>query len=423
MNKLELVQKAIELEWPVRLLNPLIGKFNPFLPEFRHSPYPFYQRLRQQAPVYYSRGLQGWILTRHRDIVGVLADARFSVERQHSDMFKKVNFLAALTPDLTDVLLHTLLMLDPPNHTRLRKLVSKAFTPRRVEQLRPRIENIVADLLDRLDGAAEIELVRDFAIPLPVIVIAEMLGVPATDRERLKAWSDTLAVLVDPMQATGGLAPIEKAFSELRDYLHQIIAARRVAPRDDLISALVAAEEAGDTLTEVELLSLVVLLLAAGNETTTNLIGNGVLALLAHPEQRRRFCEEPELARNAVEELLRYDSPVQLTDRMAKEDLEICGHRIRKGQLVASLLGAANRDPQQFADPDRLDLGRSDNAHLSFGHGVHFCLGSQLARLEAQVALPALLRRFPKLSRRESRIDWKRSIVLRGPLALRLATS
>lgn len=417
---LRLIQKLIRMEWPVRLAAPFFGRFNPFLPEFRRDPYPVYARLRREAPVYRSRPLGGWVLTRHRDIVAVLADPRSSVDRRQSNLFRKYNPFDSLPPEFAEAIFRNLLMLDPPDHTRLRKLVVKAFTPRMVERLRGRIEVLVDELLDAVEPHGAMDLVHDFAYPLPIIVIAEMLGLPPGDRERLKLWSDDVATLLDPFQAENGLQDVESAFFGLKEYLEPIFAARRREPRDDLISGLVAAREGNDALSDAELLSLCTILLAAGHETTTSLIGNAVLALLRHPEERRRLGEAPELRRAAVEEFLRYDSPVQLTDRVATEDLEIDGHRIRRGELVGLLLGAANRDPEVFSEPDRLRFDRGDVPHLAFSHGAHFCLGAQLARLETEIAVGRLLERFPGFDGPLEPPARKRSIVLRGPTQLPL---
>jgi len=311
-------------------------------------------------------------------------------------------------------------MSDPPQHTRLRRLVNKAFTPRVVDGLRTRIHAVVDELLDAVAARGEMELIHALAYPLPVTVIADMLGIPVADRDRFKHWSDTLAVLLDPLQAAEGLAPTERAFNEIGVYMRPIYAARRQAPRDDLISALVAVEDQGQQLTEIELLSLTMLILGAGHETTTNLIANAVLALLRHPGERRRLQDDPSLIGSAVEEFLRYDSPVQLTDRVATVDCEIAGQPIRRGSVVALLLGAANRDPAHFPEPDRFDVARKDNHHLSFGYGAHFCLGAALARVEAQIAITTLLRRFPDLDGDRAPQHWKRSMVLRGPTSLHL---
>jgi hypothetical protein len=370
--------------------------------------------------VYFSPVLRGWILTRHADVAALLSDSRFSVERQRSTLFKRLKPFANLGADFTEAILSTLLMLDPPRHTRLRRLVNKAFTPRMVARLRPRIEALVDELLEGSGRCGEMDVIRDLAYPLPVIVIAEMLGLPPADRDRLKRWSDDLSALVDPLQASGGLVRLEQTFAEVTEYFGQVFAARRAAPQDDLISALVAAEDGGDTLGELELLALSMLILGAGHETTTNLIGNAVVALLRHPRERRRLQDDPALLPTAVEEFLRWDSPVQLTDRVVGEDCEIAGRRVRKGSMVVALLGAANRDPAVFADPDALDLGRADNPHLSFGHGVHFCLGAALARLETEAAIGALLRRFPAFTGDPHPTCYRRSMVLRGVTALPL---
>jgi len=417
---LRLIQRAIRLEWPVRLLNPLLGKFNPFLPEFRVDPYTAYHALRAHDPVYFSPVLRGWMLTRYADIAGVLHDPRFSVDRMQSKMFQRLNPLRGLDSDFAQAITRNLLMLDPPDHTRLRRLVNKAFTPRRVEALRPRIALVAAQLLDSIADAREIDLVRDLAYPLPVIVIAEMLGVPAADREQFKRWSDALVTLLDPFQAEDGLAPAQRAFGEFCEYFRRVVAARRRQPQDDLVSALVAVEERGDTLNEAELLSLCMLLLGAGNETTTNLLGNAVLALLRHPDERRRLQADPSLMPTAVEEFLRYESPIQATDRVAMQDCEIDGRRVRKGQLVGLLLGAANRDPARFPHPDRLDVGRRDNDHLAFSHGTHFCLGAALARAEAEITLAAFLQRFPSFDGDTAPRGWKRSMIVRGLTSLPL---
>jgi hypothetical protein len=405
----------------VRLASPLFGRWNPFLPAFRADPYPTYRALRSQAPVYRHPVFRSWVLTRYADVEAVLRDPGFSVDRTKLPLFRLLRWARRDESDFARAVERNLLMLDPPAHTRLRGLVSRAFTPRAVERLRPRIEAIAAELLERAAGCGELELVRDLAYPLPVTVIAELLGVPAADHERFKRWSDELTALLDPLQARGGMRRARAAFEELSAYFRAVLAERRREPRDDLVGALAAVEDGGDRLSEIELLSLCMLLLGAGHETTTNLIGNAVVALLRHPGERKRLQDDPGLAESAVEELLRFDSPVQVTDRVAREPREIGGRRIRPGQLVGLVLGAANRDPEAFPEPDRLDLGRRENRHLAFGQGAHFCLGAQLARLEARVALARLFERFPDLRGDPERVEWRRSIVLRGPLRVPLA--
>jgi cytochrome P450 len=286
---------------------------------------------------------------------------------------------------------------DPPRHTRLRGLVTKAFTPRVVEGLRGRVQAIVDDLLARVEPAGELDVIADLAIPMPTMVIAELLGVPATDRDRLKAWSDDFAAFIGGPTGHDGIARADRAIRELTAYFGEAVAHWRREPGDNLISGLVAVEEWGDSLSADELLATCVILLVGGHETTTNLIGNGLLALLHHPDQLRQLRGDMALIGPAVEELLRYDSPAQMTTRLASEDLTLGGARIGAGQLVKLWLGAGNRDPARFPDPDRLDLGRADNRHLSFGHGIHFCVGAALARLEGQVALATLVERFPNL--------------------------
>ncbi|MEO8605953.1 MAG: cytochrome P450 [bacterium] len=415
---LRLFQTLIDWEWPIRMLNPVFGPFNPFLPEYRLDPYPTYRRLQATQPIYFSRVL-GCVLTRHADIAAVLGDARFSVDRPQAKGFKMLQPFKGLSPAFVEMILSTLLMVDPPRHTRLRRLVNKAFTPRVVERLRPRIDAVVDELLESVRTQRRMDLIQTLAYPLPVIVIAELLGIPASDRDMFKRWSDTLATILDPLQVTGGLLAAQPAFEEMSAYLRGVADARRQAPRDDLISALVAVEEQGDVLSGTELVGLCGLILGAGHETTTNLIANAVLALLRHPEQRRLLQDDPSLIAGAVEEFLRYDSPVQVTDRVVlADDVVLGGRPLPRGSMVLCLLGAANRDPTRFADPDRFDVTRADTDHLAFGRGPHFCLGAALARAEAQIAITGLLRALPDFDGDRAPKDWKKSIVLRGPTKL-----
>lgn len=398
--------------------------FNPLAPGFREDPYPFYRRLRETDPFHRSYPASGWVLSRYEDVLAVLRDPRFGADERTLARFPRIAAMLrrAGLPNPYDEGRGSMLRLDPPDHTRLRALVSKAFTGRAVERMRPRVEAILKELLERRPpGAGPLRLVHEFGAPLPVRVIAEMLGVPPEDHARFRHWSDEIvrtlgeATLEDRHRS-------ERAGQELSDYFAAVCDARRTAPRDDLISALVAAEESGDRLTQKELLSTLVLLLVAGNETTTNLISNALLALLRHPAELAKLQRSPERISDALEELLRYDSPVQFTSRAAKEDVELGGHRIRKGQQVVVLLGSANRDEAMFPDPDRLDLDRPTPRHLSFSHGLHFCLGAQLARLEASLALEALITRFPKLALPDQPIAWSDNTILRGPKELWLET-
>lgn len=417
----KVVRTLMDWGWPMRVMNPLFGRFNPFLPAYRRDPYPVYRALREEAPVYFHPLFRTWILTRIEDVESVLRGSHFSVDRTQTPFFKRFDPLKTLNPDFASAITRALLMTDPPDHTRIRRLVNKAFTPRAVEKLRSRLEGIVDELLEPMEAAGEFDLVRDFAVPLPVTAICELLGVPPEGRADMKRWSDSLAVLVDPFQAMGGgMRRAQEAFLEMAAYFRGLFAERRRAPRDDLITALVAAEEQGEHLSEIELLSLTALLMGAGHETTTNLIGNAVIALLRNPAESEKLRADPSLATNAVEEFLRYDSPVQLTDRIVTEDCTIGGASLRKGALVGVILGAANRDPARFDEPDTLRIDRKDVRHVAFGGGAHFCVGAALARLEAQIAIPRLLQRFPRLQGDVSSVVYTPSIVLRGPTSLRL---
>jgi len=389
--------------------------YNPFLPEVREDPYPQYQALREADPVHRSPFLNMWVLTRYEDVALVLRDQRFSADRTKWEGFQA---LEGFQP------VRSLLSLDPPDHTRLRTLVTKAFTPRVVEQLRSQAQVIVDEALDRAASHGEMELIEDLAYPLPVAVIAGMLGVPRDDRPRFREWSRVLVSSLDPVALPDSdqITAVRAAEDALFEYLSGVVAERRREPRDDVISALIAVEERGDVLNERELLVMLNLLLVAGHETTVNLIGNGMLALLRNPEQLALLRRRPELLESAVEELLRFDSPVQLTGRIAAEACEVGGQQIGRGKLVLTLLGAANRDPQQFPDPDRLDLTRSPNQHFSFGRGIHFCLGAPLARLEGRIAISSLVSRFAEL-RQVGEAVRSQTITLRGLTRLPLAVT
>ena len=392
------------------------------------NPYPVYALLRTvrpvlEVPVPDFDGPGAWLLTRHRDVHLALRDSRFSANRMRAPLIHEN--LDRLPPFIRQTAqgLRTMLVMDPPDHTRVRKLVNKAFTPKRIAALRGRIEEIVDHQLDQLAEMAKsgpADLIHDLAEPLPAIVIAELLGVPAEDHRQFRQWSSKLiAGLASPKledRVASGAAG-----QQILAYLSDIIAARRREPRDDLISAMIHAQEESDALSDEELLATSNLLLLAGHETTTNLIGNGVLALLREPDELERLRADPSLLPTAVEELLRFDGPVQATVRVALEDIEIDDHLIPEGALVLVNLGAANRDPEVFEDPDRLDVGRDPNPHVSFGFATHFCMGAPMARLEAQVAVGALIARFPKLVLADDAPEYRPNPILRGLKKLELS--
>jgi pimeloyl-[acyl-carrier protein] synthase len=387
---------------------------HPLLVQFRDNPYPLYRYLLASAPVQWSDVLGAWTLARYADVVSVLTDPRFSADRTKRGM---------KSPPEEYQLAKSMLVTDPPDHTRLRALVQKAFTPRMIDQLRPRIIAVVGELLDRIaEREGPVDLIAELAYPLPVVVIAELLGVPAEDRVTFQEWSALLAASLDPLVSSEFMDRVVQARDALHAYLRGVIAERRRQPRSDLISALVAVEERGEVLSEPELVVMCTLLLIAGHETTVNLIGNGTLALLRHPQAMAQLHGDPALISTAVEELLRFDSPVQMTGRIASEPVEIGGHQIEPGAWVLPLIGAANHDPAQFPSPDELDITRTPNAHVGFGRGIHFCLGAPLARLEGQIAIGGLVRRFPRLALASEPVR-RDQITLRGLKSLPVVTT
>jgi cytochrome P450 len=388
--------------------------FNPFDPEFRANPYPSYPALLDGPPRSVNLFVPTTLIARYDHVLEVLHDpARFSTRRPEMPMRQRLDAFGA----------PTVLTSDPPVHTRLRKLVSKAFTPRRIHELEPRIRSITAGLLDRVAEKGSFDAMADLANPLPVIVIAEMLGVSAGDHEQFKRWSNSMISAFRPDAIGEVAAEAIAAKDALRAYFAAEIEKRRAAPSDDLVGALVAARDDAGALSEGELLAFVVLLLLAGNETTTNLIGNGLLALCRYPEQFERLRQHPELTPTAIEEMLRFDPPVQMTVRMAEQDTAIGGTAVARNSLTFVLLAAANRDPRQFPNPERFDVARTPNEHIAFGEGIHFCLGAPLARLEGEIAIGLMLERFPKLRLADpaAKLAYRGSLALRGLQSLPLA--
>jgi cytochrome P450 PksS len=384
---------------------------------FKANPYPLYLRLRADAPVTPTRlrdGRVAWLLVRYADVALALKDPRFAKDQRRASTRRPTPIERLIGPRL-QALQFNMLLVDPPDHTRLRKLVHKAFTPRLIEQLRDRIQYLADRLLDEATRRGRFDLVSDYALPIPSMIIADLLGVPASDRHRFQRWSKRLVSI------TSGKDLLLAAPSGLlfMRYLRRLFAQRRAQPRDDLVTALVQAEEAGDRLTADELLAMVFVLLVAGHETTVNLIANGTLALLEQPDQIARLRREPELLENgsAVEELLRFTGPVQIaTERYLLEDVVLSDIRIPKGAIVLASIGSANRDERQFDEPEELDLERTPNPHLSFGLGAHYCLGAPLARLEGQIAFATLLRRVPdmRLGVPPASLTWRPGLFLRG---------
>ena len=395
--------------------------YDPRRPECIADPFPIFARLRAEEPVHWNEVLGGWVLTRYHHVRQVLNDARFSADRI-------TPFRNHLAPDARTQVSELLKMLglwavfnDPPEHTRRRALLNRAFTPRAVAGLRPLIATIVGRLLDRAARRGDMDLIRDFAYPLPASVIAAMIGVPVEDLDRFKQWSDDIATFVGSALASPDKRErAERGMREIADYFRVMIDEHRRKPRGDILTALIMAQEGEARLSEDEIVASSVLLLFAGHETTTNLIGNGMLALLRHPDAQAALIADPGAAASAVEEMLRYDGPTQAMTRIAREPVELepglpC---IAADDRVFALLNAANRDGEVFPEPDRFDVRRGDTRHISFGYGIHFCLGAPLARLEGEIAVRALMQRLEGLALADNAPEWSDSFVLRGVKAL-----
>lgn len=401
-------------------------------PGFVKDPYPLYRRLRRRCPIRRDPLVGVWVITSYDETLAMLRDSRFQRDpfnldhlppgiRQQLGLADNVKTYES-TADLFSL---QMLFLDPPKHTRLRGLLAKSFTPRVVQNLRPRIQELTDLLLDKVRGAGSMDVIRDLAYPLPTMVIAELLGFPAEDYERLKVWSDDFAALLGFNPTDEQQSKAMQSLEQIQHYFETIVARLKVRPRDNLLSALLTVDSEGDRLSPAELFANCILLLAAGHETTTNLIGNGMLALLRNPDQLKLLRRDPSLIVNAVEELLRYDSPVQWTSRVAAQTIELGGKTISQGDFVLASLGAANRDPKYFPDPDRLDITRpvSANKHLAFGSGIHFCLGAALARMEGQIAIGSLVSSFPTLRLGRQRLRWHKGVVFRGLESLNVTFS
>ena len=406
--------------------------FNPFVPSYKKNPYLQLKRLQTNDPVHRSDALQAWILTRYDDCQQVTRD--FESFSSDARVARAALEAAAKRQGITDAPMGlrlpnpgrvsralgeepTVIGSDPPGHTRLRGIINRAFTPRAVDALRPRIEEITASLLDEIDEAVSFEAIEALAQPLPSIVIAEMLGIPPEDRMQFRQWSNTIAGTTDLVQTPERIEAVQATTRALVEYFGAFVAQREREPREDLISTLLRAEDEGGRLSRNELLAFCILLLVAGNETTTNLIGGGLYSLLTNPDAMQALRERPGAMPNAVEEMLRYDSPVQGLVRFARKDVEVGGTRIAAGDIVICMLGAANRDPEQFPDPERFDIDRTDIRHLSFGYGIHYCVGAPLARAEAEIALRAVLARWEDIEL-GGQAEMGGTFLIRGPQRL-----
>jgi len=425
--------------------NETLSLSNLLREEVRADPYPFYTQLRLQDPVHWDEEMGFWVLARYADIASVYNDNRFS---RAQGLMRGFQRLPENEQRIAEPVYHsfskTMFYADPPYHTHLRGLMNNAFTPRRVEQLRPYIQRVVDDLLDVVQATGQMDIIHDLAYPLPVMVIAELLGLPSQDRQRFKGWSDDLfAILGTVRHAPHLMERAAQSLTQMTEYITALSHERREQPRDDLLSALISVVDddgssacphhasqtdtpphstrrrthehlASTHLTQEELVANINILLSTGHETTTHLIGNGILALLQNPDQMQNLRQEPRLISSAIEEMMRYENPVQITYRSAIEDVEMGGRQIRKGDLVNSILGSANRDLERYTDPDRFDITRNEGRHLNFGLGIHFCIGASLVRLEAEIAFLTILRRFPELQLVTEKLDWQEHPIFRG---------
>ena len=380
------------------------------------NPYPLYRRLQTEDPVHWDPYLHAWVVSRYADVVIVLQ--RFSAQRQPSPEQLTTLGLSELNP-IAQVLVRQMLFLDPPAHTRVRALAAAAFTPPRVAAIRAHIQEITDSLIDRVLAAGRMDVIADLADPLPATVTAELMGVPVADRDRLKTWSKDFSEMLGNFQHNPGRATLMlETVEQMTGYFQARMREQVQQPREGVLNVLMNAEIDGDRLREEEVIANAIITMTGGQETTTNLIGNGLLSLLGHPKELERLRSDPSLLPSAVEELLRYESPIQYTARLAPTDFDVGGTSIRNRQAVMSVLGAANRDPERFRDPDLLDITRQDNRHLAFGWAAHYCFGAPLARIEAQIAFGTILRRLHNLALEAVPVVWRRNAGFRGLEAL-----
>ncbi len=395
---------------------PSLSLYHLLDPNVLANPYPLYRQLRMEDPVHWDPYLHAWVASRYADVVKVLQ--RFSAARTPTPEQLTALGLSELNP-IARVLVRQMLFLDPPSHTRLRALAAAAFTPPRAEALRSHIQEITDSLIDAVLPRGRMDVIADLANPLPATVTAEMMGVPVADRDQLKVWSKDFSEMLGNFQHNPDRAALMlKTIEEMTAYFRARLREQERQPREGVMHALMTAEIDGDRLSEEEVIANSIITMTGGQDTTTNLIGNGLLSLLRHPGELARLRADPSLLPSAIEELLRYESPIQYTTRLAPADVELGGTLIRKRQAVIALMGAANRDPEHFPDPDRLDITRRDNRHLAFSWGAHYCFGAPLARLEGQIALSTILRRLPNLALEPARLVWRGNMAFRGLEAL-----
>jgi cytochrome P450 len=396
--------------------SPPLSLFHLLDPEVLANPYPLYARLRTEDPVHWDPYLHAWVVTRYADVVQVFQ--QMSADRTPSPERLAALGMGRLGP-IAAVMVRQMLFLDPPEHTRVRGLAAAAFTPRRVDHLRARIQEITDTLIDAVVGDRQMDVMDAIANPLPAIVTAEMFGMPSGDHRMLKDWSQDFAEMLGNFQHNPGrIARVLASVEAMSSYFRDLVRQQADKPTEGLINAFATAEVDGDRFTEEEVVANIIVTMVGGQETTTNLIGNGLLTLLRNPDQLQHLRDEPTLIPSAVEELLRYESPSQHTARIARTDIELGGTAIRERDAVIAVMGAANRDPERFPDPDRLDLGRTENRHLAFAWASHFCFGARLARLEGQIVLTSLLQRLPELGLASQKVEWRPNLGLRGLVAL-----